>query len=100
VGNGGFKGGPDADGVVEIGYEIATELWNQGYATEAVRGLIAYAFGQPSVQTVSAHTLAEPNASNAVLQKVGMRFAGAVAEPEFGSIWRWELSRSDYQLAG
>ena len=41
VGNGGFKGPPDASGAVEIGYEIATEYWKRGLATEAVRGMIA-----------------------------------------------------------
>ena len=44
VGNGGFTGDPDDAGVVEIGYEIAPEHQNRGYATEAARAMIGYAF--------------------------------------------------------
>ncbi|HMQ54008.1 MAG TPA: GNAT family N-acetyltransferase [Anaerolineae bacterium] len=94
VGNGGFKGPPDETGTVEIGYEIATEYWNRGFATEAARGLIEYAFAHPEVQSVIAHTLAEKNASTSVLQKVGMRFVAEVADPGEGTIWRWQISRA------
>lgn len=96
VGNGGFKGGPDDAGAVEIGYEIASELWNQGFATEAARAMIAYAFTHPTVQAVIAHTLAETNASNAVLQKLGMTFDGDIPDPEVGAIWRWQVSRASF----
>jgi [ribosomal protein S5]-alanine N-acetyltransferase len=99
VGNGGFKGPPDASGTVEIGYEIATEYWNHGFATEAAQAMIDYAFAHEEVQAVIAHTLAERNASNSVLQKVGMRFIAEVGDPEEGKIWRWQISREDYQPA-
>ena len=44
VGHGSFKGPPDGSGTVEIGYEIASEYWNRGLATEAAQGMIEYAF--------------------------------------------------------
>ncbi len=100
VGNGGFKGAPDETGTVEMGYEIAPEYWNRGYATEAVRGLIDYAFTHKPVNAVIAHTLAEKNASNRVLQKVGMTFIADVADAEFGTIWRWGVSRNAYENRG
>jgi len=40
VGNGAFKGPPDDTGTIEIGYEIASEYWNRGLATEAAQGMI------------------------------------------------------------
>jgi RimJ/RimL family protein N-acetyltransferase len=98
VGNGGFTGAPDESGVVEIGYEIAAEHWNRGFATEAAQALIAYVFAHTEIRAVIAHTLAEKNASNSVLQKVGMTFDAEVDEPEFGKIWRWRRWRTDYQL--
>lgn len=95
VGSGGFAGPPDADGVVEIGYEIAPEYQNRGFATIAAQALIRYAFSHDSVTAVIAHTLAETNASNSVLQKVGMMFEKAIDDPEHGSIWRWRVQRSE-----
>lgn len=97
VGNGGFKGTPDESGTIEIGYEIASEYWNRGFATEAAQGMIDYAFAHEQVQAVIAHTLAERNASNSVLQKVGMKFVTEVDDPEDGKIWRWQISREESQ---
>jgi [ribosomal protein S5]-alanine N-acetyltransferase len=93
VGSGGFYGEPDSDGTVELGYEIATEYWNQGFGTEAVQAMIYHAFAHPAVQAVRAHTLAEPNASNRLLQKVGMKFVSSHEDPDEGDVWRWEINR-------
>ncbi len=97
VGNGGFAGGPDAQGAVEIGYEIAPAYQNRGFATEVVWAMLDYAFARSAVRAVQAHTLAEANASNHVLQKVGMTFAGAQDDPDLGTIWRWQLDRGTYE---
>ena len=94
VGNGGFHGRPTAEGEAEVGYEIAPGFRNRGYATEALRGLVQFAFYDPGVRRVVAHTLAERNASNVVLERIGMTFAGELANEEVGKIWRWELPRS------
>ncbi|MBD2105491.1 GNAT family N-acetyltransferase [Nodosilinea sp. FACHB-13] len=96
VGNGGFNGPPDRSGTVEIGYEIAADYWNRGFATEAAQRMIDYAFAQREVQTVVAHTLAEKNASNRVLQKVGMRYVAEVDSSEVGKIYRCQISREEY----
>lgn len=93
MGNGGFKGEPNESGIVEIGYEIAAEYWNRGLATEAVQGLIDYAFDREEVRAVNAHTLGEANASNRVLQKVGMRFVSDVVHSQLGTIWLWQIDR-------
>ena len=99
VGSGVFKGPPDDSGTVEIGYEIASEYWNRGWATEAAQGMIEYAFSHEEVRAVIAHTLAQTNASNRVLQKVGMRFIAEVDDPEEGKVWRWQISRDEYHSA-
>ena len=90
VGRCGFKGPPDAEGVVEIAYGVAPEHQGKGYATEAAAGLASYALNQPSVLVVRAHTLPEPNASTRVLTKCGFRRVGDVVDPEDGLVWRWE----------
>ena len=99
VGSGVFKGPPDDSGTVEIGYEIASEYWNRGLATEAAQGMIDYAFSHQEVQAVIAHTLAQTNASNRVLQKVGMKFMAEVDDPDEGKVWRWQISRDEYHPA-
>ncbi len=93
VGNGGFAGVP-VDGEVEIGYEIAPEFRNQGFATAAVASLLAIAFAHPEIKSVIAHTLAETNASNAVLVKSGFQYSGEFPNAEVGKIWRWRIARS------
>jgi len=99
VGSGVFKGPPDDSGTVEIGYEIASDYWNRGWATEAAQGMIEYAFFHKEVRAVIAHTLAEVNASNRVLQKVGMQFIAEVDDLEEGKVWRWQISRDEYHPA-
>jgi RimJ/RimL family protein N-acetyltransferase len=95
VGNGGFYGQPDDSGTVEIGYEIAPEYWNRGFATEAVQAMINFAFAHEEVKAIMAHTLAEKNASNKVLQKVGMEFVAEIDDFEQGKTWRWQISRDE-----
>jgi RimJ/RimL family protein N-acetyltransferase len=90
IGGAGFKGPPDADGMVEIAYGIAPEYQGQGYATEAATALLDYAFGSGRVRLARAHTLPEANASTHVLKKCGFEFTGSVVDPEDGTVWRWE----------
>ena len=61
--------------------------------------MIDYAFAHEEVRAVVAHTLAETNASNSVLRKVGMTFVGQAEHPEVGKIWRWRISRDEYHSA-
>ena len=96
VGSGGFYGQPDAVGNVEIGYEIASEYWNRGFATQAVQKMVDYAFAHEQVRTITAHTLAEINASNSVLKKIGMKFVAEIDDAENGKLWRWQMSRDNY----
>ena len=86
VGDAGFHGRPDAAGTVEIGYGILAEYRRRGYATEAAQGLVAWAFTQPAVERVVAECEADNLGSIRVLEKLGMRRAGAE-----GSLLRWEV---------
>ncbi|MGK7935705.1 MAG: GNAT family N-acetyltransferase [Xenococcaceae cyanobacterium] len=97
----GYKGNPDEEGVVEIGYSIATSYQGRGFATQAARILIDRAFSTGEVKVVRAHTLPQENPSTSVLKKVGMTFIGEFEDEEDGKVWRWEsvYLASDAQTA-
>ena len=69
IGVGGFKGGPDDQGVVELGYAILEPYQRCGFGTEAIAALVNWAFAQPEVSRVMAETLPELRASIRVLEK-------------------------------
>jgi RimJ/RimL family protein N-acetyltransferase len=82
VGSGGFVG-PPANGVAEIGYEIAPEFRGRGYATAAARAMVAKARANVAL-VVIAHTLTHQNPSTSVLKRLGFRFAGEVPDGRAG----------------
>ena len=90
VGTCAFKG-PPKDKSVEIAYFTFPEFEGQGYATAMASLLIMAARSSPEVESIIAHTLPENNASTSILQKVGMKFAGEVMDPEDGRVWRWSV---------
>lgn len=97
----GYKGGPDAAGEVEIGYGIVPERRRRGFASEAVRGLLARAFADARVKNVIAHTLSELAASIGVLEATGFSFDGPGNDPQEPAAIRFVLSRDRYeQLIG
>lgn len=91
IGQCGYKGPPDANGIVEIAYGVDADYQGRGYATEAAQALVAFAFAFDLVRGVRAHTLIEANASARVLAKCGFTRVGEVIDPEDGPVWRWEI---------
>jgi [ribosomal protein S5]-alanine N-acetyltransferase len=87
VGFGGFKGEPN-HGEVELGYAVAPARQRRGVATAVVEQLVNRAH-TAGVNVVSAHTLAEENASTAVLRKCGFVRTGQ-AHQSGDDVWRWE----------
>ncbi|MEJ3751023.1 GNAT family N-acetyltransferase [Actinomycetes bacterium KLBMP 9797] len=79
IGGIGFFWPPDADGKVEFGYGVAPEVEGRGYATEALRALLAWAFGTGRVRRAVADTMPHNVASQRVMEKAGMR---RIATPE------------------
>ncbi len=60
----------------EFGFNIARPHWNGGYGTEAVQGVIAFAFSLPDVERVQAVCHVDNSASARVMEKAGMRREG------------------------
>ena len=72
IGDCGFKGGPDENGAIEIGFGIISEEWRRGYGFEAANALIKWAFSQNGVRTIKADCLPDNIGSVRVLEKCGM----------------------------
>ncbi|MEZ0542779.1 GNAT family N-acetyltransferase [Fibrella arboris] len=62
-----FKGAPDEEQTVELGYGTYPAFQRRGYMTEIVGGLTAWALAQPGIDRVTAETALTNVASQAVL---------------------------------
>ncbi|MFC7321442.1 GNAT family N-acetyltransferase [Halobacillus campisalis] len=54
IGDIGFKGPPDEEGVIEVGYHVVENERNKGYATEAVRAMCEWGFSHDKVCSIEA----------------------------------------------
>lgn len=85
IGDAGFKGKPDNQKQVEIGYGLLERYWNRGYATEAMNALIEWALANEEVEKVIAETARGNQASIRVLEKIKMK-----RTKEIDSLMYWE----------
>ncbi|MCC6801564.1 MAG: GNAT family N-acetyltransferase [Anaerolineae bacterium] len=87
-GSAGFKGKPDRDGSIEIGYGISPNYRLQGYTFETARALVDWAFAHPEVNRVNAECLPDNTGSARILEKLGMTRLGFL-----GGYIKWTLPR-------
>nr|BBH87406.1 N-acetyltransferase [Thermosporothrix sp. COM3] len=80
IGDMGFKGGPDEQGQIEIGYSILPEYRQRGYATEMAQALMDWAFRHLDITAIVAECLHDNYASIKVLEKLGMQRQSADGE--------------------
>ncbi|WP_253922777.1 GNAT family N-acetyltransferase [Halobacillus sp. A5] len=66
IGDIGFKGIPDEEGNVEIGYHVVETERDQGFATEAVKAMCSWVFKNEKIKSVEAQC----GKSNVPSQKV------------------------------
>ncbi|WBW96962.1 GNAT family N-acetyltransferase [Oceanirhabdus sp. W0125-5] len=72
IGDAGFKGQPDENGVIDIGYGFVKSQRRKGYGYEAVKALIKWGLEQDNVNKIVADCLIDNIGSIRILQKVGM----------------------------
>src|SRR5262245_4258861 len=95
VGNVGFHGPPgvnaaDNEGALEIGYSVQPERRRQGYASEAVDGLMGWARTQGICRFV-ASVAPDNDPSLAIIRKLGFVRTGQHIDPEDGLEHVFEL---------
>lgn len=67
---------------IELGYRLARSAWGRGFATEAARAVMDWAFSPsgPGLTKLIAVTYPENAASQRVLEKIGMHRVGETRE--------------------
>jgi RimJ/RimL family protein N-acetyltransferase len=80
---------PDEKSVM-IGYSILPEHRRRGYASEAAKALIEFAFAHDEIERVIADTYPELAASIGVMEKCGLTFLG---DGDGERVIRYELRR-------
>jgi RimJ/RimL family protein N-acetyltransferase len=70
----------DAKSTGELGYVLARDSWGRGYATEAVRRLIAFGFDELGLRRMPATCHPDNLASARVLEKAGMHDVGTIQD--------------------
>lgn len=88
----GYKGEPDLNGVVEIGYEIKSSYRGQGFGSEVAELLTRNALESKLVKTVIAFTLPFESPSTSVLRRVGYTLTQTVEDDADGRVWKWEYT--------
>lgn len=78
IGDCGWRGGPDVNGDVEIGYGLAAPSRGQGHGTEAIGALVTWIRAQPAVRRVIAEVLADNVPSRRLLERLGFTYTHAV----------------------
>ena len=81
IGKSGFSDKPSADGTVMLGYIVHEQFRRKGYATEAVRAMVDWAFSHPEVTRVIAETFPHLISSIGVLEKNQFVLIGKGSEP-------------------
>ena len=85
-----------------LGYCFGEEAWGHGYATEAARAVLAWAFDTLDLNRVQAETDTRNDASAHVLEKLGFVREGTLREDcivngEVSDSWVFGLLRRDWR---
>lgn len=88
-----FKGEPNQSKTVEIGYGINDEYQGKGFATEAIKAIMEWAFSQNDCYYIQAQTDENNIASQRVLEKNEFKKLGDGTE---GLLWELEKPQSSW----
>lgn len=81
----------------EIGYHINKQHWRRGYASEAARECIRYAFEVCGFPTVYSYMNAANLPSYRTAMKNGMSLVEAYNDPHHGSLRVYAISRAEWE---
>jgi RimJ/RimL family protein N-acetyltransferase len=92
VGDVGCRWLSERDRTAEIGFVLDPRHQGKGFATEAARAMLDWAFGTAGLHRIIGRTEARNTASSRVLEKLGMRLEAHLVENEWvKGEWQSEL---------
>ena len=83
IGNCGVRMDTANSVTANIGYELSSHHWNQGYATEAAHAIVDFGFSRFSLHRIWADCIADNVGSAHVLEKLGMQLEGRLRENKY-----------------
>ena len=88
----------EGESLIEVGYHFRRDHWGRGYATEAARGCMAYAFGHLKADKVVSLILPENLPSRRVAERNGMTVERQVIFHDLPHLM-YAMRREDYAEA-
>ena len=82
IGSGGIRFRTD-ENVWSFGYNLRYDCWGQGYATEASKRMIEYAYSENNAREFVSEHAVENTASGRVIEKCGLVFDGYLEYSKF-----------------
>ncbi len=100
VGAVALGGPPGPTGSVLVGYTVYPEHEGQGFATEAVRAMIGWAFRQPGAREVRALAPVWNTPALRVAENVGMRPVASDEDDDVGAVLVYAISAPAFAGSG
>lgn len=67
----------------EIGYELHSDFWRQGYMSEAIDAILDFGYTELGLNRIEALVMQENTASAAMLESLGFRQEGVLRQHDF-----------------
>ncbi|MBF7090042.1 GNAT family N-acetyltransferase [Flavobacterium sp. ALJ2] len=71
----------------EIGYRFIEEYWGKGYATEAGKAFVDYAFNEMKVEVIYAYADKKNSGSRSILEKLGLTYVNSFMFDGEKEVW-------------
>lgn len=83
LGTCGFHNYKQEHARVEMGYELGSKYWRQGFMTEALTAILYYGFKKMEYNRIEAFVNVGNNKSTGTLEKMGFKLDGLLRQYEF-----------------
>ncbi|HJQ57224.1 MAG TPA: GNAT family N-acetyltransferase [Vineibacter sp.] len=95
IGHGGLRVIPEFDGQTEVLYALHPDAWGQGYASELGRAALRFGFERRALASIFAITKPDNQASQAVMQRLGMTYRKRVTYKDIEAVW-FEIDKATF----